>query len=115
MSPVSEAAGRSQSPGQGESSISVERGEQVLLTTGPMDSALRSLPDEAFENLLVVTVSDEPADIERTVTELGHDPARIGVVPVSATPVTSAATAWSAPRVSPSDLTGSTPTWRAGW
>jgi len=78
----------------------------MLLSTGPMDSALRSLPEEAFENLLVVSVSDEPADLEQTVTDLGHDPDRIGVVPVSATPVATAEEAWTAPRVSPSDLTG---------
>lgn len=103
---MSEAAGRSRGPGQEEAAVDVEPGSQVLLSTGPMASALRSLPDDAFENLLVVSVSDEPADVERTVADLGHDPGKIGVVPVSATPVSAGGEAWTAPRVSPGDLTG---------
>lgn len=106
MSPVSEAAGHSRQPGQEETAVDVEHGSQVLLSTGPMESALRSLPAEAFENLLVVSVGDEPAGVERTVADLGHDPGRVGVVPVSATPVDSGDAAWTAPRVSPGDLTG---------
>lgn len=86
--------------------MDIDPGRQVLLSTGPMDSALRSLPAEAFGNLLVVSVGDEPADVERTVADLGHDPGKVGVVPVSATPVSSGGEAWTAPRVSPGDLTG---------
>jgi hypothetical protein len=103
---VSEAAGHAGQADHEETLVDIEHGNQVLLTTGPMVSTLRSLPDEAFENLLVVTVGDEPAGVERTVADLGHEPGKVGVVPVSATPVSAGGEAWTAPRVSPGDLTG---------
>lgn len=103
---MSEAAGHSRPTGAGEAPIEAAQGEQVLLTLEPMTNPLRLLPAEAFENLLVVATGHEPAAIERAVADLGHDPGDVGIVPVSASPISAGGEAWTAPRVGPGDLTG---------
>ena len=106
---VSEAASRAGHPredGEREDSLDIEPGAQVLAATRPMDSALARLPPESLENLLVVSIGRDPADIERSVLRRQGQPKKVGVVPVSATPVESDVGLWTAPRISPGDLTG---------
>lgn len=87
------------------STLSLGPGEAALAQLGGRDSPLPHLPQAAFENLLVVTV-DAPSAVERAVREAGGDPSNVGVVPISASPVSYDGPCWTADRVSPSDLTG---------
>lgn len=81
-------------------------GEQVLASVPSGEYVLDYLPDEAFENLLVVAAGRSPTAIERTLREAGHEPRRVGVVPVSGTDVDYDGPMWCGDRVSPHDLTG---------
>ena len=106
---VSEAASRAGHPREGgeeEFPLALEPGVQALAATRPMDGALSRLPPESLENLLVVSIGRDPAEIERSVLRRGGDPEKVGVVPVSATPVAGDVRLWTAPRISPGDLTG---------
>ncbi|UIP01102.1 hypothetical protein Hbl1158_07080 [Halobaculum sp. CBA1158] len=85
--------------------LSAETGEQVLLVTGAMSGPLGHLPDEAFSNLLLITVRD-PNRIERAVERRGIDPRSVGVVPISGSPVAYDGPMWCTDAVSPNDLTG---------
>lgn len=106
LRPMSEAARHSRGTTGDESPIDVSPGRQILLSLSPMESALGLLPAGAYENLLIVSVGDDPDAVERRIAERGHDPGNVGVVPVSATPVSLGDEAWTSPRVSPGDLTG---------
>lgn len=80
-------------------------GEAALAKLGGQGSPIEHLPQRAYENLLVVTVT-APKTIETAVREAGGDPANVGIVPVSASPLSYDGPCWTADRVSPSDLTG---------
>jgi len=82
------------------------QGEQILATIPHSRASLDTLPDRAFENLLVVSTGAGPAKIERAVERLGHDPRRVGVVPVLGSEVSYDGPLWVAERTSPSDFTG---------
>lgn len=84
--------------------LSVDPGEQVLVTADrPL---LEYLPDEAFENLLVLTTTALPSRVDRQVRERGHDSSRVGVIPVTGGDVDYEGPLWVADRVGPADLTG---------
>ncbi|MFD1566036.1 DUF7504 family protein [Halolamina litorea] len=85
--------------------LSLAPSEAALAELRNRDSPVPYLPPSAYENLLVVTV-DTPAAVEDAVRRAGGDPKNVGVVPVSASPVTYDGPCWTADRVSPSDLTG---------
>lgn len=80
-------------------------GEAALASASNRGSPVEHLPQDAYENLLVVTV-DAPRRVEEAVRTNGGDPENVGVVPVSASPVRYDGPCWTAERVSPSDLTG---------
>lgn len=86
--------------------IEAHAGEQVLVITDPLNDTLDELPDQAFENLLVIAVDSSPADVEAAVRSRGLDPAAVGVVPVRGDPPTYEGPLWTADRVTPNDLTG---------
>lgn len=86
--------------------IRVAAGEQALLSVASMESALSALPDEAFENLLVVSSTASPQQIESLVERRGGDPEKVGVVPVSGSPHRYEGPMWTTDSANPSDLTG---------
>ncbi|WP_323190099.1 hypothetical protein [Halostella sp. PRR32] len=86
--------------------ISVDPGTQCLLSVPSMRSPLERLPADAFENLLVVSVTRSPTKIERTVREMGGEPSKVGVVPVSGSSINYDGPLWVADVVGPTDLTG---------
>lgn len=83
----------------------ISPGESVLAVLPSMATPLSRLPEAAYGNLLVVTVRS-PDQVERAIERAGHDPAKVGVVPVSASTVSYDGPLWVTERVSPSDLTG---------
>lgn len=85
--------------------LEVPQGEQTLVSVGTMSSVVGDLPEEAFENLLVVSPSP-PSRIERVIQDAGGDPNRCGHVPVTGSPVTYDGPLWTTKPVAPSDLTG---------
>ena len=89
----------------GDGSLAVSPGEQVLLVTGSMGDPLEHLPDEAFGNVLLLSVRS-PVRLERAIVERGLDPASVGVVPVSGSPVEYDGPMWVTDPVAPNDLTG---------
>lgn len=86
--------------------IDADAGEQVLVVTDPLSDTLAELPDEAFENLLVIAVDASPGDIEATVRSRDLDPSTVGVVPVRGDTANYDGPLWTADRVTPNDLTG---------
>lgn len=81
-------------------------GTQALVFTPSLESALSHLPETAFENLLVVSTTRPPGKVEALVRGRGGDPNRVGVVPVSGSPVEYDGPLWTTSVVHPNDLTG---------
>ena len=81
-------------------------GRQALLRMPSLRSPLAVLPASAFENLLVVSATRPPGAVERLVRERGGDPERVGVVPVSGSPVDYDGPMWTSDAVTPADLSG---------
>lgn len=92
-------------PGAGGRYLDLQAGEQVLAVLPSLTSVLSRVPEQAFENVLVVSVR-HPRKVQAAVEDAGGDPRRVGVVPVSASPVDYDGPMWTAETVSPSDLTG---------
>ncbi|USZ68367.1 hypothetical protein NGM10_01180 [Halorussus salilacus] len=88
------------------SDFSLSPGEQALVSVPSMGSPLAHLPDEAFENLLVVSAKASPAKVESLVERRGGDPEKVGVIPVTGSQVEYDGPLWTADSVDPSDLTG---------
>jgi len=86
--------------------FSLEPGEQALVSGPSMGSPLATLPDGAFENLLVVSATTSPRKIESLVERRGADPEKVGVVPVTGSPSEYDGPLWTTDPVGPSDLTG---------
>jgi hypothetical protein len=104
-------AGRALGDGAGESSapadaLALDAGVQALVRMPSMRSPLAVLPSAAFENLLVVSATRSPGAVERQVHERGGDPERVGVVPVSGSPVDYDGPMWTSDAVTPADLSG---------
>lgn len=81
-------------------------GEQMLVSVPSMGSPLSILPDDAFENLLVVSATTAPAKIESLVERRGGDPQKVGVVPVTGSDSEYDGPLWTTDPMDPSDLTG---------
>lgn len=86
--------------------LALEPGEQALVSVPSMHALLSPLPDDAFDNLLVVSATASPAKIESAVRERGGDPAAVGVVPITGSPGEYDGPLWTTDPVDPSDLTG---------
>lgn len=84
----------------------VEPGEQVLVTVEGGKFGYDALPDDAFQNLFVVSVGREPRKVQQAIEAQGADPKRVGVVPVTGSEVAYDGPLWLAERVGPMDLTG---------
>lgn len=81
-------------------------GEQVLVSVPSMGSPLSVLPDEAFENLLVMSATASPKKVESLVRRRGGNPEKVGVIPVTGSPTEYDGPLWTTDSVDPSDLTG---------
>lgn len=84
----------------------VESGEQLLVAISGGKFDYGALPEEAFENLLVVSVGREPRKVQQAIENQGADPKRVGVVPVTGSEVEYDGPLWLSNRVGPMDLTG---------
>lgn len=90
----------------GRKLAAIEPGTQALLFSEATQPSFNYLPEEAFDNLLVVSTTALPSRIERFVIQRGADPSRVGVVPVTGSSVSYDGPLWVAQRTAPSDLTG---------
>jgi hypothetical protein len=81
-------------------------GEQALVSVPSMGSPLSALPDEAFENLLVLSATASPEKVESLVERRNGDPQKVGVVPVTGSQTEYDGPLWTIDSVDPSDLTG---------
>ncbi|WP_257297485.1 hypothetical protein [Haloarchaeobius sp. FL176] len=81
-------------------------GTQALVLTDSLRSPLATLPPAAFENLLVISTTRPAHKVEQFVQDRGGDPNRVGVVPVSGSPVDYDGPLWTTSVVYPNDLTG---------
>lgn len=88
------------------SPFSLDSGEQTLVSVPSMGSPLSKLPEEAFENLLVVSATASPKKVESLVERRGADPETVGVIPVTGSPIEYDGPLWTTDSVDPSDLTG---------
>lgn len=85
--------------------VPTTEGTQSLLSMPTMDSALRHLPETAYENLLVVSPW-APSRVESVLRDQGVPLRCCGLVPVSGSTLRYDGGLWTTPRVAPSDLTG---------
>jgi len=81
-------------------------GTQTLVQTPAEADPLSALPARAFDNLLVVSARDHPNKLEARIKRAGHDPASVGVVPVSPAARDYDGDLWTTDPVNPDDLTG---------
>ncbi len=65
--------------------LSLAAGEQGILYDEPLDCPFKTLPTDAFENLLIVTFRS-PRIIEDALKSHGHDIDNVGVIPISSEP-----------------------------
>ncbi|WP_435358415.1 DUF7504 family protein [Haloarchaeobius sp. DFWS5] len=86
--------------------LQMESGTQALVLMPSLHSPLEVVPDVAFENLLVLSTTRPPSKVERLVRDRGGDPNKVGVVPVSGSPVEYDGPMWTADVVHPNDLSG---------
>jgi hypothetical protein len=103
--------GDSSAPGSAEDSevtepLEVPFGSQALVLIPSLQSPLELLPAEAFDNLLVVSTTRSPKQVEQLVREAGGDPNTVGVVPVSGSSTDYDGPCWTTSAVHPNDLTG---------
>lgn len=81
-------------------------GEQALVLVSAVTHPLEVLPDEAYENLLLVSTKEHPKEIERRVEERGKDPGGVVVIPVSGSRLRYKGDLQVSGRRGPTDLTG---------
>ena len=94
-------------PGTTDSpALSLDPGEQALVSVPSMGTPLAYLPDDAFDNLLVVSATASPGKVESVVERRGGDPSAVGVIPVTGSPSEYDGPLWTTDPVDPSDLTG---------
>lgn len=86
--------------------LALDPGEQALVSVPSMHAVLSSLPDDALDNLLVVSATTSPAKIESAVERRDGDPSKVGVVPITGSPTEYDGALWTTKPVDPSDLTG---------
>lgn len=98
-----------ESPPTDESDLQLETlvpGEQVLVRMSREKFDLETLPEQAFENLLVVSVGRTAKQIEARLRELGRPLNSVGVIPVTPSTDDYSGPLWCEKNVYPSDLTG---------
>jgi hypothetical protein len=81
-------------------------GTQTLVRSPANASSLSALPERAYDNLLIVAARDHPRKIAHRLERGGHDPADVGVVPVTPTAGEYDGDLWTTDPVQPADLTG---------
>ncbi|WP_134670057.1 DUF7504 family protein [Halorussus marinus] len=81
-------------------------GTQTLVRAPTNESPFAALPERAYDNLLVVAARDHPRKIAQRLERDGHDPADVGVVPVTPTAAEYDGDLWTTDHVRPGDLTG---------
>jgi hypothetical protein len=86
--------------------LDLQSGVQAFVRISSMESPLATVPDAAFDNLLVVSATRPPGAVERLVRDRGGDPERVGVVPVSGSPVDYDGPMWTSDAVTPANLSG---------
>lgn len=86
--------------------LTLDPDEQILLERNRTGPPLEVLPDEAFENLLIVTTGDTPGEVEATLRERDRQLRTVGVVPITSTLLAYEGPLWTTDRVAPGDLTG---------
>jgi|GEM_PF-692667 hypothetical protein len=86
--------------------LDLPSGSQALVLIPSLSSPLSLLPEAAFENLLVVSTTRSPDKIEQLVRDRGGDPNKVGIVPVSGSPVDYDGPCWTTSVVHPNDLSG---------
>ncbi len=85
--------------------LEIEKGKQAIAMVSAMDDPLELLPDEAFDNLLVLSTRGHPAEIQDYVEDVGADPADVYVLPVSGSTVRYDGPLNVAERTGPTNLT----------
>ncbi|MDY7080907.1 MAG: hypothetical protein SXQ77_00510 [Halobacteria archaeon] len=85
--------------------IDINPGVQAIVMTSPMTDPLDSLPDEAFDNLLVVSTSGHPKEMEKSIVKRGKDPSNVAVIPVSGSTLRYDGSLNMSRRIGPNDLT----------
>lgn len=83
-----------------------DHGQQTLIERSRPGPAFDVLPDDAFENLLVITTGHTPSEVEATLRERDGRIRTVGVVPITSTLLAYDGPLWTTDRVSPGDLTG---------
>ena len=84
----------------------VAAGDQALVLSPSLRSPLSLVPATAFENVLVVSTTRPPSKVEQLVRDRGGDPNKVGMVPVSGSPVDYDGPLWTTGVVHPNDLSG---------
>ncbi|MFB6198416.1 MAG: hypothetical protein ABEI52_09150, partial [Halobacteriaceae archaeon] len=98
--------GTSKMSGDDSSKIGVpEVGKQLVISTSGTGDLLTMLPEDAFNNLLLISVR-HPRIVQRKIENIGASPETIGIIPVNGSDIEYDGKCWCARRVSPSDLTG---------
>lgn len=83
-----------------------EAGEQHFVSLPGSKFDYGTLPERAFENLLVVSIGRNPRQVERNLKRRGVSPRNVGVVPITGSSVDYDGPMWTSNRVSPMDFTG---------
>lgn len=81
-------------------------GTQSLVRTPSGRDPLSTLPERAYDNLLVVAARDHPNKIEQRLVRDGRDVDNVGVVPVAPATAEYRGDLWTTDPVRPGDLTG---------
>lgn len=89
-----------------EEPLHIDPGDQAIVMVSAMTHPLDVLPDNAFENLLIVSTKEHPNEIERRVEERGGDPSDVVVIPVSGSRLRYKGDLQVSNRRGPTDLTG---------
>lgn len=89
-----------------EEPIQLDRGEQVMVKVSAMTHPLDVLPEEAYDNLLLVSTKEHPKEIERSLKGRGLDPGGVVVIPVSGSRLRYSGDLHVSGRRGPTDLTG---------
>lgn len=90
---------------QRRSQLIVEPGTQMLVSVSSMQEPLAELPDEAYQNLLVLSTKS-PRHVEERLGELGVPVSNVGLLPLAGTDHEYDGPLWTTRTVRPNDPTG---------
>lgn len=85
--------------------ISLEPGTQAVAKIPAMKRPQSFLPPEAFDSLLFICTRGDPESVEERVLEVGRDPSRVLVLPVSGTSIRYDGPLKLSDRAGPNDMT----------